>query len=137
VSAFLDTSGLYALFVSTEERHPEVVRAFRGLLERGATLWTTSYVLVETIALLQHRIGLAPVHDFVEHVVPTLSVEWVSETLHRQGIERLVRENRRRLSLVDCVSLEFIRSRGMRDVLSLDEQFREAGCRLLPPARTR
>jgi hypothetical protein len=98
------------------------VGAFPGLLESGATLWTTFCVLVETIALLQHRIGLAPVHDFVEHVVPPLSVEWVSETLHPQGIERLVRKNRRRLTFVDRVSLEF-----MRDVLSLDEQFREAG----------
>jgi hypothetical protein len=89
------------------------VGAFPGLLESGATLWTTFCVLVETIALLQHRIGLAPVHDFVEHVVPPLSVEWVSETLHPQGIERLVRKNRRRLTFVDRVSLEF-----MRDVLS-------------------
>jgi hypothetical protein len=59
----------------------------------------------------------------------------VAETLHRKGVERLLREDRRRLSLVDCVSLEFIRARGLRDVLALDAHFAEAGCRLSPPAR--
>ena len=135
MSLFLDTSGLYALLVRTEERHAEVFRAFREALEEGRALWTTSYVIVETVALLQHRLGLAPVRDFVDHLVPVLSVEWVSEALHRKATERLLREDRRRLSLVDCVSLEFIRAQGFRDVLALDPHFAEAGCRLLPPAR--
>jgi predicted nucleic acid-binding protein len=135
VSAFLDTSALYALLVRTEERHDDVVRTFRKLLEERRPLWTTSYVLVETVALLQHRIGLEPVRDFVELVFPVLSVEWVSETLHRKGTERLLREDRRRLSLVDCTSLEFMRSQGLHDVLALDSQFAEAGYRLLPVAR--
>lgn len=135
MSVFVDTSGLYALLVRTEQRHTEVVGAFRNVLKEGRTLWTTSYIIVETVALLQHRLGLAPVRDLVEHLMPVLSIEWVSEVLHRKGIERLLRENRRRLSLVDCVSLEFMRSQGLRDVLALDSQFADAGHRLLPPVR--
>lgn len=117
----------------TEERHADVVRAFRSVLGEGRTLWTTSYVVVETTALLQHRIGLAPVRDFIEHVLPVASVEYVSEALHRRGIGRLIREDRRRLSLVDCISFEFMNERGLRDALTLDEQFLEAGFRVLPP----
>jgi predicted nucleic acid-binding protein len=45
---------------------------------------------------------------------------------------RLFQENRRRLSLVDCVSIEFIQSQGLRDVFGLDVHFAEAGYRLLP-----
>jgi predicted nucleic acid-binding protein len=69
-------------------------------------------------------------------MVPALSVEWVSESLHRKGMERLLREDRRRLSLVDCVSLEFMDAQGLRDALALDPHFEEAGYRLLPPKRT-
>ena len=137
MSAFLDTSAAYALMVSTEEGHREVLREFRGLLEAGRTLWATSYVVVETVALLQHRIGLAPVRDLVEHVVPVLSVVWVSEALHRRGVERLLREDRRALSLVDCVSFEFMRAQGLREALALDAHFSEFGYRLLPPPRPR
>jgi predicted nucleic acid-binding protein len=104
------------------------------LLNQGRTLWTTSYVLVETTALLQHRIGLAPVRDLSEALVPVLTIEWVSDVLHGRGVERLLREDRRRLSVVDCVSLEFMKVRGLSEALALDRHFAEAGYRLLPPA---
>ena len=132
MSAFADTSGLYAFLVETEERHAETVRAFRRLTEARRTIWATSYVVVETVALLQNRIGLAAVRDFEENLSPLLSIEWVSQELFQKGMVRLFREDRRHLSLVDCVSLEFMRSAGLRDVLGLDKHFSEAGLRLLP-----
>ena len=52
MSVFVDTSGLYALLVRTEERHADVVRALRIFTEGGRTLVTTNYVVVETTALL-------------------------------------------------------------------------------------
>jgi len=135
VSVFADTSGLYALLVGSEDGHTGLVRAFRNILTTERPLWTTSYVLIETIALLQNRVGLEPVRDFDEHVFPLLSVEWVSEDLHRRGARRLSMENRRRLSFVDCVSFEFMRQQGISDVLGLGRHFEEAGYRLLPGRR--
>lgn len=132
MSVFADTSGLYALLVGSEDGHDDLVHAFGDVLTGNRVLWTTSYVLIETIALLQSRVGLEPVRDFDEHLFPLLSVEWVSEDLHRRGARRLSRENRRRLSLVDCVSFEFMRQQGIGDVLGLDRHFEEAGFRLLP-----
>lgn len=132
MSAFVDTSAFYAYLVASQERHADVRREFRRLVEAGRSLHTTSYVVVETAALLQHRIGLDPVRDFVAHVLPLVSVEWVTERLHRDGMERLMRESRRRPSLVDCVGVEAMHARGLRDVLALDRHFAEAGFRLLP-----
>lgn len=131
MSVFADTSGLYALLLESEEGHADTVRAFRDVLAGDRPLWTTSYVLVETIALLQSRVGLEPVRDFDEHVLPMFSVEWVSEALYRRGAYRVLKENRRRLSLVDCVSFEFMHERGIQDVLGFDRHFEEAGYRLL------
>ena len=131
MSVFADTSGLYALLFEPEEGHADVVRVFRDTLTGDRPLWTTSYVLVETIALLQSRVGLEPVRDFDEHVLPMLLVEWVSESLHRRGARRVLEESCRRLSLVDCVSFEFMHEKGIEDVLGLDRHFEEAGYRLL------
>jgi predicted nucleic acid-binding protein len=104
----------------------------RAMLDRRRPLVTTSDVVVETVALLQRRIGLAPARDLAEHVLPLLSVEWVSETLHRKGLDRLFREDRHESSLVDCVSVEFTRSQRLREALALGEDFAAAGYRLLP-----
>ena len=135
MSAFIDTSALYALLVRTEDGHRAVMSAFETLLENGRTLHTTSYVLVETVALLQHRIGLEPVRDLEEHLVPLFSVEWIAAPVHQRATQRLLRANRRGLSLVDCVSLEVMAARGLRDALALDRHFAEAGHRLLPAER--
>jgi hypothetical protein len=71
----------------------------------------------------------------IQHLLPVIATEWVAEPLHRRGGERLLREDRCRLSLVDCVSLEFMHDQGGRDVGGLDPQFVEAGYRLLPAPR--
>ena len=128
----VDTSALYAYFLGDDEDHDKVMRAIRGLLDGCRPLVTAAYVVVETVALLQRRIGLAATRDLAEHVLPLLSVEWVSETLHRKGIDRLCREDRRDLSLVDCVSFDFMRAQGLREALALDADFASAGYRLLP-----
>lgn len=103
----------------------------RRLLEANRPFCTTSYVVVETVALLQRRIGLDAVRDFADKLLPLCAVEWVTEGLYRRGMARLFRANQRDLSLVDCVSFEFLESEGIRDVVALDRHFAQAGFRLL------
>jgi len=132
VSVFADTSALYALLVRTETSHERVRAAFAKLLEQARPLRTTSFVLIETLALLQHRIGLAAARDFDEEILPVLRVDWVDEPLYRLGADRLWREDRRHMSLVDCISFELMKREGIRTAFAIDPHFTEAGFDLLP-----
>jgi hypothetical protein len=134
VSVFVDTSALYALLVATEEGHADIAAAFRGLLESGRVLRSTNYVLVETIALLQHRFGLPPVRDLEARIVPLLGIRWVDEGLHRRAAERHRKRDQRRLSLVDCVSFVVMDDEGIRDALALAPDFGRHGYTLIPGA---
>jgi uncharacterized protein len=127
VTVFVDTSALYALLVGTEQGHGEVAEAFERVAVRGGKLLTSSYVVVETTALLQRRIGMPAVRDLHLRILPLLEVEHVSAELHLKAVKRLLREDRRRLSLVDCASFELMRSRRIEEALTLDEHFRQAG----------
>jgi len=131
MSVFADTSSLYAAVVRSEERHRECLALFEKLLIAGRVIQTTNYVVLETTALLQHRIGLDPVRDFDQRVLPLINVHWVSSDLHQRGMRRLLRENKRTLSLTDSVSFEFMEAAGLRDAFSLDRHFADAGFRLL------
>jgi predicted nucleic acid-binding protein len=131
MSVFADTSSLYAAVVRSEERHRECLALFEKLLIAGRVIQTTNYVVLETTALLQHRIGLDPVRDFDQRVLPLINVHWVSSDLHQRGMRRLLRENERTLSLTDSVSFEFMEAAGLRDAFSLDRHFADAGFRLL------
>jgi predicted nucleic acid-binding protein len=132
VSAFIDTSAFYALLVRTDESHDAVRAAFATLLDDRRPLWTTSFVIVETMALLQHRIGLAAARDFDEDVLPVVRAHWVDESLYRRGADRLWRDDRRQVSLVDAVSFEFMTLQGIDTALAVDPHFAEAGFKVLP-----
>jgi predicted nucleic acid-binding protein len=132
VSFFVDTSCLYALLVRTDADHAPVAAAFRGAAESGRRLLTTNYVLIEAVALLQHRIGLEPVRDLDAKLVPLFDVIWVDGNLHRRSLDRLFRANRRGVSLVDAVSFTVMEAEGVTDVLGLDDDFVTEGFHLVP-----
>lgn len=132
MSLFVDTSGFYAFLVETEADHQAVKRAFGQAAEDGRRMITTNYVVLETSALLQHRIGIAPVRDLNGKVLPLVEVKFVDERLHKRGLGRLFRMDRRRVSLVDAVSFEAMEEHRISDVLGLDSDFEDAGFRLLP-----
>lgn len=132
MSLFIDSSALYALLVRSETEHRAVTDAFRAAAEGGRRLLTTNYVLVETTALLQHRIGLDPVRDLDGRISPLLDIIWVNADLHRRAVERLFRMNRRHVSLVDAVSFTAMEAEGAREVLALDADFASEGFSLIP-----
>ena len=135
MSVFVDTSALYALMVATEKAHPETEAAFRELLQAGRNLITSNYVLLECSAVLQRRFGLGSVRDLASRLIPILEVRWIDQGIHRRSVERLLRTDRRGLSLVVCSSFVLMEEEGIRDALALDEDFAEQGFRVLPSRR--
>ena len=57
----IDTSAFYALLAATDLFHTRASAAFERLLDGEQGLWTTSYTLVETVALLHRRLGFESV----------------------------------------------------------------------------
>jgi len=60
-------------------------------------------------------------------VTPLLQVDWVTEERHRTGMEAVLAAARKKLSLVDCVSFQTMRTRGVRTAFCFDAHFREQG----------
>jgi len=129
---FVDTSAFLGLIDADEMRHADVRRAWVDLLERKAPLLTTNYVLVETHALIQRRLGLDALRCWLDDMLPVVRVHWVDETEHLAAATALLAAGKRRLSLVDCVSFEVMRVRGIRRALTLDRHFSEQGFLCLP-----
>ena len=129
---FIDTSAFYALLDRDDDNHSKAGMAWKDILSDANPLVTSSYVLVECFALLQHRLGIDAVRGFHEDIVPLLHVEFVSPAMHRSGISGLLSAARRNLSLVDCVSFEVMRSLGIKTVFAFDRHFREQGFAVIP-----
>ena len=123
----MDTSAFYALLDRDDANHQKAKKAWTDLLRAEHSLVTNNYILVETFALLQNRLGIEAVRGFQEDVLPLIHIEFVSPEMHRSGIAALLSASRRSLSLVDCVSFEIIRSSGIKTVFAFDQHFKEQG----------
>ncbi len=129
---FIDTSAFYALLDKDDSNHSKARKAWPALIKADNILVTTNYVLIESFALLQHRLGLDAIRGFQEDLVPLINIEFINAELHRAAISVLLTASRRDLSLVDCASFELMRSQGIKAAFAFDPHFREQGFVLTP-----
>ncbi len=128
MAVFVDTSAFYALLDADDGNHSRSAEIWRQIMASDEQdVVATNYILVETFALLQSRLGLQAVREFQEDLVPVLSVEFVTPEIHRLGIAALLAASRRGLSLVDCVSFEVMRDLGIKSAFTFDGHFQEYG----------
>jgi len=131
-AVFVDTSAFLALLDADDEHHVMVKKGWAGLLQSDVPLVTSNYVLVETFALVQNRLGMEAVRVFQEDIVPLFDIRWLDAVTHAVATGVLLSAGRKKLSLVDCSSFEVMRRGGIRRVLTLDRHFREQGFESLP-----
>jgi predicted nucleic acid-binding protein len=131
---FVDTSAFLAVLDSSDHNHSTALQRLQYLVANHIPMMTSNYVVVETCALLQRRIGLSALRVFREEVLPAVDVKWVSERQHEIGLVSLVRSDRRKLSLVDCVSFEMMRDSDLRSAFAFDKHFSGEGFECEIPA---
>ncbi|MCK4729273.1 MAG: PIN domain-containing protein [Desulfobacterales bacterium] len=129
---FVDTSAFFALLDRDDANHQKAKKTWSDLLNPENTFITSNYVIVESFALIQHRLGLEAVRGFYEDLLPLINVEWVDESMHKSGVSALLAASRRKLSFVDCVSFETMRRLGIKTVFAFDPHFEEQGYECIP-----
>lgn len=132
MTVFADTSALYALLDGDDDNHAHAVDQWNSLLSNKSSLFTTNYVAVESVSLIQTRLGMEAVRAFVEEISPLLQAEWIAEDLHRAATVALLAANRCSLSLVDLTSFETMRRLGIRRAFTFDRHFEDHGFTRLP-----
>ncbi|MEW6363858.1 MAG: PIN domain-containing protein [Acidobacteriota bacterium] len=124
---FADTSGLYAVLDRDDRFHDDAVEVWRGVVKGGRKMLTSSYVLVECSALVQRRLGMDALRDLLSVMTRVVKVRPVSARTHQVAVRLLLQENRRDLSLVDCVSFGVMHDLGLRHAFAFDPHFERFG----------
>jgi predicted nucleic acid-binding protein len=127
VTVFVDTSAFYAVVDRDDDNHESAKAIWGRLLSSRAVLLTNNYVLLETCALLQNRLGVVALRAFQQDAVPLLDIDWISAQRHQGAVEAALAAQRRRLSVVDCASFQTMREHGVDVAFCFDEHFREQG----------
>lgn len=130
---YVDTSAFLAVLDADDRYHEHAAVVWKDLLRSESSLVCSSYVIIETYALVQHRLGMDALRVFHGDVYPVLHVYWVDSSLHEAGMDAVLTAGLKRLGLVDCVSFALMRRVGIKKTFAFDEHFREQGFEVLVP----
>lgn len=137
---FIDSAGWIAVAEDSERAHADAARYYRQLTGGKVQLWTTNYVVAETLTWLRYHIHHRRAVSFLGMVeaassAARLTVEWITPERHNEGW-RIFRDYvDQRFSLVDCTSFVVARQVEADAVFTFDSGFRTMGFITEPGAR--
>ena len=127
MSVFVDTSAFIALMVAEDRNHRPAGKTWRSLLARDEPVVTSNYVVTETCALLQRRMGIGALKEYLEDVLPVVDVLWVDAPLHRAGCSAVMMSSKGGPNIVDCASFAVMRSLSIKTAFTFDRHFADQG----------
>jgi len=131
VRVFVDRSAFLALANRLDQDHASAASIYPALIERRADLLTSSYVVAESMALIQRRLGWEPLVAFSEALETAFDVVWVDRSLHVEARQLLFRRRRRAINIVDAVSMTLTRQLALDALFAFDDDFVREGFRVL------
>lgn len=124
MSVVVDTSALFALLDRRDAHHGSAVAFWTDPDDED--LVTHAYVVIESVALVRSRLGVAAVVALVDDLLPAIRVEMVDRPLHEGSLA-----DHRRIgggtSLVDRVTLAFAARHGIGRAFAYDADLVGAG----------
>ena len=126
----VDTSAFYALVSSADEFHQRASTAYADLLDQRVGLYTTSYVMVECMALIHRRLGFSVLDSFVGSVRDTVTILWVDAMSHWGSWDAMRERQGTSLSFVDWTTVILAKSLDAR-LFAFDEDFVREGLEVI------
>lgn len=124
---FVDTSALYALMDANDRNHERARIAWADWLEQPVQFATSNYVLLESVALIQHRLGMQALRAFLEDLTPVLRLHWVDAELHALALKLVMAVGQRDFSLVDATNVELMHRLKTRVIFAFDQHYSQQG----------
>jgi len=129
---FIDTSAFYALMDRSAQHHKKAKALWPSLLESPIHLMTSSYIVSETVGLLQYRLGFGAASLWYKDILAVVEILWLDEADHRLAYELWVDLGRRGHSLVDCTSYVLMRRQRIEKAFCFKQSYDEHGFEVLP-----
>ena len=129
---FVDTGGWIAVAVASDAFHDAAASYYADLLSRRVPLFTSNYVLDETVTRIRYDGGHALACQFCDlyeeaekrGLITTL---WVDEDVARQAQRILRKYSDQKLSFTDCTSFVLMKNHGIGESFSFDTHFEMFG----------
>lgn len=117
--ALVDSSALVALADRRDVQHQGAVAAYNELVAQGYKLFTTNYLIAETLDMLRAGLGPALAQVWLrDHRLPVYHADETDERRARGMV--ITSRNTRGLSMTDAISAIVMDRLGVQDVIAVD-----------------
>jgi hypothetical protein len=125
----VDTSAFLAIKNRRDTLHKDAVVIKRRLLDAGAWLLTTDYVLDESYTIIRLRAGHRVAVEFGEELRAShlVRIEYLTPDAIEEAWILFKRFKDKEFSFTDCTSFALMRRLGLREALAFDGHFTQAG----------
>jgi uncharacterized protein len=131
---FVDTAGWMACADAADPAHGAACAARDAALESGRLLATTDYVVDETLTLIRMRLSLSAAEAWWGQVEGSSRLRHETIDAGRADKARALffRHRDKDYSFTDCTSFVVMRELRLREALTTDRHFRQAGFGVVP-----
>ena len=131
---FVDTAGWMACADESDPAHRKAMAVRDSWLEGRGLLLTSDYVTDETLTLLRLRLGIDAAEAWWRQVEGSSRVRWEYISLARADKARgmFFRYRDKDFSFADCTSFILMRELKLREALTTDHHFVQAGFAIKP-----
>ncbi len=120
--ALVDSSALVALADRRDALHQQAVAAYTDLSRAGYKLFTTNYLIAETVDLLTAGMGPAVAQQWLrDHRLPVYHADEQDERRARTMV--ITTRNPKGLSFIDAISAVVMDRLGVREAIAVDPNF--------------
>lgn len=133
----IDTGAFYAFADESDRHHREAVAIFSNLVDNRDYIFTTSFIISETHALLLNRLHRQAAIQFLRDTEKgtNVAVVWVTPNDVRQGREIVYRHDDKKFSLTDATSFVVMGRLKINQAFTFDRNFAQYGLSVLAPGQ--
>ena len=134
MKAFIDTGGFAAIYYKRDPFHGQIVSSWETALSERWQLYTSNYVVSETVTLLRGRSNHAEAVRFGESLGSSAVIRIVRlSEMHEHGAWEIFKKYADQdFSFTDCTSFALMRDLHIPMAFAFDRHFRVMGFEILP-----
>ena len=128
MNVFIDTGAVLAIADKSDMSHALVTSIYQQVIEQRAILYTSNYIIDETITLIRARVGHKAATSFINGFAASkIKVLWVTRSDEDAAKEIFIKYKDKDFSFTDWFSFSLIDRYLIDTILSLDAHFNQYG----------
>ncbi len=131
---YIDTGAFIARYIEKDQYHKEAVGYWRKLKKQTQKIFTSNFIIDETITLLGRRAGNKFAAERGRNIIFSNTIEILrpQKDDELKALDIFEKYKDQKISYTDCISFTLMQKKKVKFAFTFDKHFELAGFRIFP-----